>query len=306
MLILRFSFFCVILFALIEHEPLYAQQISYTLAPDESWHSLALTGNNGMVGAITYQNHWASFNNAYLSRGISFETPSALLSGAWGVLYNNESQANGISTLHQLSTGYVYKINLPRKQSLNFGLRLGIRYFQLSPGSSSTEEYENLSSQTKTGFATSVGFAWVAPQYGAAVSIYDPGEYFKHDNTNFYQATSVLYFYYTSAGKIERGDWIFRQQMQIILFNPTVFRYTSVVNRSWGEFLLNISNSYPKSSYNIALGFGIRYKYMSVRYIYERSINTVVNMAFSSHELDLLITFKNNKPKRNRYTFDSF
>jgi hypothetical protein len=304
--ILRSSSFYLILFALMELKPLHAQQISYMLAPAESWHSLALTGNKGMVGATSYQNHWPSFNNAYLSRGISFETPSVSLSGAWGMWYNNESQANGISTLHQLLAGYVYKIDLPKKQSLNFGLRLGLRYFQLAPGASSTEEYEDLPKQTKTGLAASFGFAWVAPQYGASVSIYDPGEYFKHDNTNFYQAASVLYFYYTSAGKIERGDWIFRQQMQIVLSNSSLFRYTSVFNRSWAEFLVNIGNSYSKSSYNLGVGIGINYKYILVRYVFEQLINMKVDQAFNGHELDLLITFKNNKPKRNRYTFDSF
>jgi len=264
-----------------------------------SWHSLALTGQQGIIAALSYQNHLPSFGNAYISQSIGFENDIPNYNGAWGISLNHDALGSGISTNSQLKTTYCYDIKLRNKQQLAFGLRMGFVYSQLNATNALKEVDEYLPYQNTFNVLTEVGGAWISPRFGIALSARSPDAFFSNKKDYYIQPSILLFSYFLSNRRSER-DPLYTQQILFDIHNQGFACYTSSFEYHFVEIKSSINYPFYTKSVHLGVGIGVNANRFKFRYFYNHPLGELLTLPFDSHQIMLLITFK-NKQRVSRY-----
>lgn len=271
------------------------QSLSSNTLP--SWQAIALTGQQGMIGAISYQNNMPAFGKAFISQNIGFENNITKYNSAWGGQMYHESLGNGISTLSQIFFTYCYSIKLNNKQLFNFGLQTGLSYYQLNSSNALTNDEEFLPNQKKTNFNIEIGNAWIASNYGIALSIKNPEALFSTKKEYVAQPALLLYTYIESKQRNEKKTK-YTQSLFCNFQKQGFVTYKSMVRYQFIE--INSSLSYPfytKSPW-VGVGIGVTENKYTFRYTYNHTVGQALKLPFNNHQIALLITFK--KKQRGR------
>lgn len=273
------------------------QSVSQIVIP--SWQSLALTGQQGMVGAASYQNHLPAFGNAYISQSVGFENETPKYNSAWGARLYHESLANGISNNSQLSLTYCYIIRLQNKQYMSLGLRMGVNYFQFNANGAALETEEFIENQNRFSVLSEVGGAWINSNYGIAASLRSPDVLFANKSSYEAQTALLLYGYYYSNKRNDRMPF-YTQQLLLEFQKQGFAHYTSSVEYRSIEFSSSINYPFYTKSPWVGVGIGVTVNRYRFKYFYNHPLGEAIALPFSSHQAMLLITFK-NKQRVRRY-----